>query len=110
MKHSGWTQQYLSFVPDDANWENAIPARSLFLCGNYSPIKYASKVCCPVYLVYGSHDQGIPRDAVERMAEDIKDVTLEMYDGDHFDVYAGPVHERIVERDAHFFHQHLRAA
>lgn len=108
MKHKGWYEGYLGMTNNKRGWVNAVPATSLFRSANYNPIDYASNIQVPVLVVYGAKDQGIPPDDVERTANMIKQVELFRFDGDHFDVYDGGVHQaEAIKKQVEFLKREL---
>jgi pimeloyl-ACP methyl ester carboxylesterase len=106
----GWKAHYLSLVPVDSNWRNAVPARSVFTAGNYNPIDVVSRLQMPVMLAYGLRDAAIPAQNVERAAQAMADVTLLPFDDDHFGAYHGIFHDDVVGQETAFLSQHLQAA
>ena len=86
MSHPGWCEHHLSMARDSKTWKNAIPARSLLKAGSYSPVDHVSTITCPVLMVCGKHDAGIPVDDVKRAAAKISQCDLYEYDGGHFAV------------------------
>ncbi len=112
MSHAGWADRYLELARADidhvANWKNEIPARSLLKAGTYSPIDYAAQIECPVLVVYGLKDQGIPVEDVERTADLIAKVERFTFDGDHFEAYdQGAFVDEIIEREIRFLKARL---
>lgn len=87
LPYPGWREDYLAMVPPGANWTNALPARSLLSVGRYNPIDVCDRIHCPVLLVYGSDDPGIPVSTVEAAAAKMPAAQLAPYQGGHFDVY-----------------------
>ncbi len=104
----GWKEHYLSLVPPDSAWRNATPARSIFTAGNYNPIDVAGHLKMPVLLVYGRHDAGVPAATVEAAAQRMPNATLAAFAGDHFAVYGGPLHDKIVQQEVDFLRQNLQ--
>ncbi len=108
MNHPTWANEYHSLLPAETKWENAIPARSLFKCGSYSPIDTADKIKCPVLIVYAEKDQGVPSEPIERISEKISDLTVESVPGDHFVVYSGhEQHDRAADIELSFLLKQL---
>ena len=106
----GWKEHYLSLVPASSQWRNAVPARSIFTAGNYNPIDVVDRLKMPVLLVYGLRDAGVPAVTVEAAAQRMGEVTLFPFDGDHFEVYEGPLHDSIVAREVEFLRTQLLLA
>lgn len=105
MNHPGWLSGYKKIVNPESAWENAIPARSLLLGGDYRPVVSAASIACPALLVAGEKDAGVPLASVETTAKAMKNATLFTFPGDHFDVYYGPELNEIVQRQREFIRQ-----
>lgn len=103
----GWAHAYQRLVPPTANWINGIPARSLMAAMEYNPIDAASNIVCPTFFVYGSRDAGVPRESVEATIARVRNAESYCFNGDHFGVYEGPLHDDIVARQVDFFEKHL---
>lgn len=103
----GWKAHYLSLVPADSHWQNAVPARSLLLMGNYNPMDVAGNIKAPVQIAYGRKDVGIPVASIEATAQRIPGVDLQPFDGGHFDVYSGGIHDWLVQQQLRFLKAHL---
>ncbi len=106
----GWKAHYLSLVPPGSQWRNAVPARSIFTAARYNPIDVAEKLKMPVMLVYALNDAAIPAVNVEIAAQRMADVTLLPFDGDHFDIYSGALHEEVVAAELGFLCEKLLVA
>jgi pimeloyl-ACP methyl ester carboxylesterase len=102
MNHPGWKDHYLSLVNAESRWQNQIPARSLIKSGQYRPVLDAGKIAMPALLVYGRHDAGVPASSVEEAGAKMSNAELMPFEGDHFDVYGGPLHPGIVEKQTAF--------
>jgi len=108
LQHPGWYEAYLRIAAGSTTWENAMPAKSLLTVSTYHPVDYAANIPCPVLMVYGLKDSGIPVDDVERTANLIKEVERFAFDGDHFEAYdGGACHAQIVEREVAFLKERL---
>jgi dipeptidyl aminopeptidase/acylaminoacyl peptidase len=108
LQHPGWYEDYMRMVDPAATWQNAIPSKSLLKCASYNPIDVARNITAPVLIVYGSKDQGIPVDDVQRTSNFIKNVEMFCFDGDHFDAYDGGAHHAaIVAKEVEFFRKHF---
>lgn len=103
----GWAAAYQRLVPANAEWINGIPARSLMAGMEYNPIDVAANVVCPTLFVFGSRDAGVPRESVEATIKRIRHAEAYCFNGDHFSVYEGPLHEDILARELAFFEKHL---
>lgn len=108
MGFAGWEAGYLGIVTAGSRWRNAVPARSLLSTGDYRPIETAANIRCPTLLIAGEHDAGVPLASVKATAARIPEAELISYPGDHFDIYQGPVFERMAPRQVRFWQQHLQ--
>lgn len=102
LNHPGWYQHYMAIAKDSKTWHNAIPARSLLRGADYRPVLQAEKIRCPVLLVAGNTDAGVPIDSVKDAAARIPKVQLHIYEGGHFDVYGGELQADIISRQQAF--------
>jgi pimeloyl-ACP methyl ester carboxylesterase len=98
---------YLALIPEGSTWKNEAPARILLTLPMYRPISYASKINCPVLIVYAEKDSLISPKAVEKTASKIKDVRKVPLPVGHFDLYAGAMFEKAVETEADFLCEQL---
>ena len=73
MNYPGWKDHYVQIADNSPTWENAIPARSLLKAGDYRPVTIAGDILCPVLLVAGKQDAGVPFVAVEKTAGSTKE-------------------------------------
>lgn len=106
LPYPGWREDYLALVPPGANWRNALPARSLLSVGRYNPVDICDRIRCPVLLIYGSDDPGIPVATVEAAAAKMPDAHLAPYQGGHFEVYKAHQPAFIAQQVA-FLQQYL---
>lgn len=105
----GWKAHYLSLIPATSQWRNATPARSIFTAGNYNPIDIVDRLKMPVLVVYGLQDAAIPAVNVELAAQRMAQVTLLPFDDDHFGAYEVRCHDTVVQQEAAFLQEKLRA-
>lgn len=89
-------------------WRNETPARHALQVALNRPTRYASKVRCPVLVQIGKADRVVPMKAARKMASKIDKCTIREYPIDHFDVYFGQWHERIVSDQIAFLTRVLR--
>jgi fermentation-respiration switch protein FrsA (DUF1100 family) len=108
MNHPGWRADYTKLAPDNTQWQNATPARSLLRCGTYSPINSAQEIRCPVLVVYAEKDQGVPIAPILDLQKKVAKAEVKYVPGDHFDVYTGnKAHEQVAQWQLEFLLQHL---
>ncbi len=98
---------YSALVPEGVEWANECPARILMTMSFFRPLGMAGKVRCPALVVLAENDSLIDARAVEKTASRMANATLLRFPVGHFDVYSGPVFERVVTEQARFFVQHL---
>jgi uncharacterized protein len=92
------------------SWRNEVTARIALLAGSYRPIRYASRLRCPVLVQVADEDSTAPVAAAMRAAWDAR-AQVRHYPCDHFDVYPGTEwFEPVVEHQLLFLRQHLGAA
>ena len=99
---------YSALVPEGADWSNECPARILMTMSFFRPLGAARRVRCPALLALAERDSLIDAKAVERTASRMPRATLLRFPVGHFDVYSGPVFERLVTEQTRFFLEHLR--
>lgn len=103
LDYPGWYQDYLKLGTGSSTWNNSIPARSLLRGTQYSPIDTADQIRCPVLIVNGANDQGVPATAVKATVDKITDCKQLEYPIDHFDCYAGwELHSEILVEQCGF--------
>lgn len=98
---------YLSLVPEDSDWKNEAPARVVLQIPAYRPVRYASRIDCPVLLLVAEKDTLIPPSAVKGTADMIREVELASLPVGHFDVYDGEDFEKVVSIEKEFLLRHL---
>lgn len=103
---SGSEQAYLAAA--GPTWRNETPARHALQVAMNRPTSHARKVRCPVLVQIGKADRVVPVKAARRMAAKIPQSVIKEYPFDHFDVYDGPWHERIVADQIAFLTRVLR--
>lgn len=100
---------YMAIVPDDAPWDNAIPARLMLTLPLYRPGRDAAGIRCPVHVTYAEQDSLIPVGAVARVVGRLRDVEAHRESYGHFDVYDGPEFDAAVASQTAFLQRHLGA-
>ena len=107
MNYPGWKSHYYKIAANSSAWENAIPARSLLRAGDYRPIQSAKSIACPVLVVAGKQDAGVPFSAVEETVKNLTQGELLAYEGDHFDVYHGHKQAELIAAELSFIQSHV---
>ncbi len=79
------------------SWRNELCARTALLAGLNRPIRFASRVCCPLLVQVGTNDSICPAPAGRRaVAKAGPRAELCEYPVDHLDVYAGAWQQRAL--------------
>ncbi len=104
---AGAWDAFCKLVPND--FINEICARIIIRMDKYHPIKYATRVRCPVLLQVCDQDIGIPPSIVEKAQQRLGNLARVIrYPIDHFDIYLGEHFEKAVSDQFEFFKKHLR--
>ena len=97
---------FSKLVPDD--FINEACARIIIRMDKYEPIKYATRVRCPVLLQVCDNDISLPMSVVEKAEKRLgKLAEVIHYPIDHFDIYLGENFEKSVSDQLDFFKKHL---
>jgi len=107
MNTPGSKEGYLSLVPEGSTWKNMCPARILLSIPFYRPVRYASKIKCPVLIIYAEGDTLIPPKAVSKATGKIRDAKVIRLDAGHFDVYVEPLFDKVVEMELDFLREKI---
>ena len=84
-------------------WRNQACARTALAVGLNRPTTYAGRVSCPILVQVGTNDHVVPPGAARRAAKKAgRWAQLREYPVDHFDVYEGPWHERVLADQVEF--------
>lgn len=97
-------------VAPGSTYRNAVAARSVFLFDDYNPAAHTDAIRAPVLLIASPADRFAPFAAVESYAARAPNVTVERFEGDHFDVYSPPASTHAGDAAARFLTRHLGAA
>jgi pimeloyl-ACP methyl ester carboxylesterase len=98
---------YMAIVPDDSEWRNECPARAAITLALYRPVRYASRIKCPVLVIAAEKDSLISLASVRRTARKIKHSQVVPLPVGHFDPYVGEWFDRVVEIEGDFLREHL---
>jgi uncharacterized protein len=92
---------------EDSRWRNRVSARWI-LGAPYRPAKHAKTLHCPWLLCVGESDQVAKPGPAIRAGKRAPRGEVITYPGvDHFDIYDGPHHERVVGDELAFLCRHL---
>lgn len=96
---------YLAFeklVSPGSTYRNAVAASSMFNFKRYNPIAQVAELSIPILAVASRSDRFAPFAAVEKLKTKLKDVRLQTFDGDHFDIYLPPAAVEAAELERAF--------
>jgi uncharacterized protein len=102
----GW--RHVVAIGEDSRWRDRVSSRWL-LGRPYRPARYARKLHCPWLACVGECDQVAKPGPAIAAANRAPLGELRTYAGvDHFDIYDGPQHERLLADQLAFLRRHLR--
>ena len=88
---------YHSIIPDDVQWDNAVPARIVAMIGLYRPTANAHHIQSPTLVLGATQDSLIPIKATRKLEKKLKyGQYLEINCG-HFDLFHHPFQETILQ-------------
>jgi pimeloyl-ACP methyl ester carboxylesterase len=96
-----------AFVPKDTTWKNEVPARIGLMISAYRPIMYASKIPCPVLIMYAKYDLLIPWKSIARAGSKIKNAEVIELPVGHFEVYTGELFKQMIQKQTDFLKKYL---
>jgi alpha-beta hydrolase superfamily lysophospholipase len=103
---AGW--RHVVAIGEDSRWRNRVSARWL-LGRPYRPARHAAKLRCPWLVCVGEADRVAKPGPAIAAARRAPLGELRAYPGvDHFDIYDGPQHERVVADEIAFLRRHLK--
>jgi cephalosporin-C deacetylase-like acetyl esterase len=98
---------YRALAPEGFRFE--VAARIALTVGLYRPVRFASRVRCPVLVQVCEHDSVAPAAAAERVIEKLGPLAeARRYAIGHFEPYFGEHFERSVSDQLDFLQRHLR--
>jgi uncharacterized protein len=102
----GW--RHVVAIGEDSQWRDR--ASSRWLLGRpYRPARYARKLHCPWLVCVGECDQVAKPGPAIAAAKRAPLGELRTYPGvDHFDIYDGPAHEKLLSDQVAFLRRHLQ--
>lgn len=93
----------------EGSYPQTVAARIAVSIGSYSPRRWAGRVACPALVQIVSDDAITPRAVAEAAAAQIRDSTVKVYPGGHFDPYVEPLFETVIADQIDFLTQHVPA-
>jgi cephalosporin-C deacetylase-like acetyl esterase len=105
---AGALEGYLALA--GPTWRNEVCARTTLEVAFNRPIRFATRVACPMLVQIGERDTVAPPAAAHSAAK-AAGVTAEVrtYPVDHFDVYDGPWQQQALADQVEFVSRHLHA-
>lgn len=91
-----------------STYQNAIAARSFMTFDEYNPTVAWSNIKAPTLLLATQQDRLAPFEAVEAFANSNENVTMETFEGGHFDIYQKPLSDWGTKREVGFLEKVLR--
>jgi pimeloyl-ACP methyl ester carboxylesterase len=92
------------------SYRNEVAAAIVLRAGGYRPIRFASRIACPVLVQVADEDRTVPVGAALRAAWNAG-ADVRHYPCDHFDVYPGEEwFEPVVEHQLQFLRHRLGAS
>lgn len=93
------------------SWRNEVCARTALEVAFNRPVRFASRICCPLLVQAGIHDSITPLASARRAAANAAvRGELREYPIDHVDVYTKPAHQRILADQLDFLGRRLSAS
>lgn len=94
-------------VEPGSTYRNEVAAHSVVTFDEYDPAVLAAGLDAPVLLLASRRDRMVPFEVVERFAAARPQARVEIFDGDHFDIYASPARERAADLAIGFLRERL---
>ncbi len=95
-------------VTPGSTYRNEVVAHSPFTFDDYDPAPHAAEIRAPILLIASRSDRFTPYAAIESFAARAPAARIELFEGDHFDVYSPPAADRAADLAAEFFAERLR--
>lgn len=89
-------------VLPQSTYRNAVVASSMFNFKRYNPIAHTGELSIPILVVASRRDRFAPFAAAEKLKAKLRDVRLQTFDGDHFDIYSPPVATEVAALETAF--------
>ena len=99
---------FANMTPKGSSWRNEVSARVALTIGAYRPGAAASRIHCPILYVIGEQDLITPARFAHDAARRAPRAEVKTYACGHFDVYVGPLWEKVVADQTEFLVRHMR--
>jgi pimeloyl-ACP methyl ester carboxylesterase len=93
---------YLKIVPENTEWKNEFPARSVFNFLWYRPVKYIPEIKCRGLVVFAENDSLTDAPMVEKAFSKKPDIELQKLQCGHFNIYEGEYFKKAVAEEVRF--------
>lgn len=93
---------YMSMVPENSNWINGFPARSVLKFSWYRPIKYIPELKCKGQVVFAEYDSLSDADMIEKAFADKPDIQSLKFNCGHFNLFEGEYFKKASEEEIRF--------
>lgn len=101
-------KEFFRQIPDDSNFINKAPARTLLEFLRYSPGRYTKDVQTPIYYAVCIKDTLAPANATLKCAKQSPKATIKEYTCGHFGIYLGDYFEEAIADYIDFFNSFRR--
>jgi fermentation-respiration switch protein FrsA (DUF1100 family) len=94
-------------LTDDSLWRNEFAARVALTLPRYNPVRHVEQLTAPLLLCVTSGDHIATVDQAWGVADRSLEATVRVYEGRHFQIYYGPIYERVITDQIDFLRAHL---
>lgn len=101
-------KEHFGLIPENSNFVNKAPARTLLEFVKYSPGRYTKDIESPIYYAVCLKDTLVPAEATIKCAKRSKKATIKEYNCGHFDIYLGDYFEKAIADYIDFFDKKIK--
>jgi len=87
---------YKALIPEEADFNNSVPAKALIKFARYDPLPSAEKITCPALVIGAEEDSLIPIDQARFMASKMANGEFQTLGCNHFAPYRGEWFEKNI--------------
>ena len=98
-------KEFFRQIPENSNFINKTPARTLIEFIKYSPGRYTKNIETPIYYAVCKKDTLAPAKATLKCAKLSPNAVIKEYDCGHFDIYLDNYFETAIKEYIRFFNQ-----